>query len=151
MSAATDSCQCELADEPRTQWAMEFELTSHPCRSLHRVVTQAWLQKAVWEEFASTVHPETLLCINTGLCPAESTATGSQCAFRQTRGYNHCACFFPLEDFRVKCQIRVNGWVIHKGYENMWNKSVSTTLGEAYPFAKSLPILTQHFGQCFKS
>lgn len=104
-----------------------------PCGALHWVVTEARLQKAVWEVFASTVHPEILLCINTGLCPAESAAPGSQCAFRQTHGYHLCMCFSPSEDFHVKCQLRVNGCMTPKGYKNMWNKSVSTTLGSAYP------------------
>lgn len=118
---------------------MEFELTPHPYGGLHWVMTEAQLQKAVWEVFASTIHPETLLCINTGLCPAESAAPGSQGAFRQTRGYHHCECFSPSEDFHVKCQLKVNGWMIHKGYKNMWNKSVSAALGWAYPLQNLHP------------
>lgn len=90
-------------------------------------------KKAVWETFASTIHPETLLCINTGLWSSESTAPGSQCAFWHTHGYHHFVSFSLSEDFHVKCQLRVNGWMIHKGYKTMWNKSVSAALCWAYP------------------
>lgn len=118
---------------------MEFEQTSRPCGGLHWVVTEPQLQKAAWEVFASAVHPETLLCINTGLCPAESTAPGSQRAFRQTHGCHHCVCFSPLEDFHVKCQLRGNGWMLHKGYKNTWNKSVFAALGWTYPLQNLHP------------
>lgn len=111
---------------------MEFELTSRPCGSSHWVMTEVQLQKAVWKVFASTIHPETLLYINERLCPAESTAPGSQHAFRQTHGYHHSVCFSPSEDFHVKCQVRVNSWMILKAYKSMWNKSVSTTPGWAH-------------------
>lgn len=89
--------------------------------------------------------------MNTGFCPAESRVPGNQCAFKQISGTTIVCVSSHQEAFHVKCQLRQKGWMIYKGYKKYVEQICLHCTRLSITLVKSMPALTQHFGQRFRS